>query len=191
MRLDWVPDVGMRMNDEQECMNIIRDMERRGRPVAITGSEGAGEDERGRKEAVSAEIIRNQVDGHKGYLHEVGNSETSEHINWITEKGGALYQVKWGRTSWITNMAEVSEAAKDARRGEETWESIVETGVRNFMRSKGMITMTEEHSSHVEEASAKVEEGEFWDSVSGAPLVPQLVMQARQEEIKEFRKHDV
>ena len=47
-------------------MNIIRDMERMGRPVAITGSEGAGENERGRKEAVSAEIIRSQVDGHKG-----------------------------------------------------------------------------------------------------------------------------
>ena len=88
-------------------------------------------------------------------------------------------------------MAEVSEAAKEARRGNATWESIVETGVRNFMRNKGMITMTEEHSSHVEEANAKAEEGEFWDSVSGSPLVPQLVMQARQEDMKEFRKHDV
>ena len=48
----------------------------------------------------------------------------SEHINWITEKGGAVYQVKWGRTSRITIMAEVSEAAKEARRGKETWESM-------------------------------------------------------------------
>ena len=51
-----------------------------------------------------------------------------------------------------------------------------------------MITMAEEHSSHVEEAKAEPEEGEFWDSVSGVPLIPQLVMQAREEEMKEFRK---
>ncbi len=49
------------------------------------------------------------------------------------------------------------------------------------MRKQGMITMADEHSLHVEEANAKAEEGEFWDSASGAPLVPQLVMQARQE----------
>ena len=41
-------------------------------------------------------------------------------------------------------------------------------GVLNFMRNKGMITMAEEHSSHVEEAKAEPEEGEFWDSVSGS-----------------------
>jgi len=95
------------------------------------------------------------------------------------------------KTSWITNMVEVSEAAREARRSKVTWESIVEKGVRNFMRNKGMITMAEEHPSHVEETKAELEEGEFWDSVSGVPLIPQLVMQAREEEMKEFRKHDV
>ncbi len=68
-------------------------------------------------------------------------------------------------------MQEVSEAAREARRGKQTWESAVETGVNNFMRNKGMITMTEEHSSHVEEAKAEVEDGEFWDSVTGVPLI--------------------
>ena len=68
----------------------------------------------------------------KGYLHEVGNSEVSEHIEWNAKRGGEVYQVRWGRTSWITNMAEVSEAAREARRSKETSESILETGVNNF-----------------------------------------------------------
>ena len=54
-----------------------------------------------------------------------------------------------------------------------------------------MITMMEEHSSHAEELKAEAEEGEFWDSVTGVPLIPQLVIQAREEEMKEFRKHEV
>ena len=52
--MDWVHDVRMRMNDEQECMNIIRDMERRGRSVANIGGKGTVENECRRKEAVSA-----------------------------------------------------------------------------------------------------------------------------------------
>ena len=75
------------------------------------------------------------MDGNKGYLHEVGHADTSEHRSRIAERGGAVYQVKWGGTSWITNITEVSEAAKEARRSKETWASIVETGVRNFMRN--------------------------------------------------------
>ena len=55
-------------------------------------------------------------------------------------------------------MKEVSEAAREARRGRRTWEAVVETGVKNFMRNKGMITLTEEHSSHAEEAKAEAEE---------------------------------
>ena len=54
-----------------------------------------------------------------------------------------------------------------------------------------MITMMAEHSSHVEESKVEAEEGEFWDSVTGVPLIPQLVIQAREEEMKEFRKHEV
>jgi len=94
LRLDWVHDVRTKMNDEQECMHTMRDMERRGRPVAIAGGKGKVGDECKRKEAVSAEIIRNQVDGSKGYLHEVGNSEMSEHIEWNAKRGGKLYQVR-------------------------------------------------------------------------------------------------
>ena len=56
-------------------------------------------------------------------------------------------------------MQEVSEAAREASREKKTWDSVVETGVKYFMRNKGMITMTEEHSSHVEEAKAEVEDG--------------------------------
>ena len=134
-------------------------MEQRGRLVAITGSRGRAGEVCRRKETVSAEIIRNQVDGSKGYLHEVGNAEVSDHVLWNAKRGGEVYQVKWGKTSWITNMQELSEAAGEARRGKETWESIVETGVRNFTRNKGMITMAEEHLSHVEEAKAEAEEG--------------------------------
>ena len=92
-------------------------------------------------------------------MHEVGNSETSEHIDWNAKRGGEVYQVRWGKTSWITNMVEVSEAAREAKRSKETWESIVEKGTDTFMRNQGMIMMAEEHSSHVEEASAKAEEG--------------------------------
>jgi hypothetical protein len=88
-------------------------------------------------------------------------------------------------------MRDVSEAAREARRDRRTWEAVVRTGVENFMRSKGMITMMEEHSSHAEELKAEAEEGEFWDSVTGVPLIPQLVIQAREEEMKEFRKHEV
>ena len=44
----------------------------------------------------------------------------------------------------------LSGAAREARRNRRTWEAVVRTGVKNFMRSKGMITMMEEHSSHVE-----------------------------------------
>ena len=89
----------------------------------------------------------------------MGNAEVSDHVLWNAKRGGEVYQVKWGKTSWITNTQEVSEAAREARRGKNTWESVVETGVTNCMRNKGMITMTEEHSSHVEEANAEGEDG--------------------------------
>ena len=90
-----------------------------------------------RKETVSADIIRNQVDGSIGYLHEVGNAEVSDHVLWNAKKGGEVYQVKWGKTTWITNMQEVSEAAREARRGKQTWAAIVETGVKTVMKKQG------------------------------------------------------
>ena len=79
-------------------------------------------------------------------------------MKWNAKRGGRVYQVRWGKTSWITNMKEVSEAAREARRNMRTWEAVVRTGVENFMRNKGMITMMEEHSSHVDESKAEVEE---------------------------------
>ena len=46
--------------------------------------------------------------------------------------------------------------------------------------------------SHAEEIhQTHPEEGEYWDSSSGAPLQPSLVQQARMEEILQFRKHGV
>ena len=158
MKLDCVHEVRTNMEDEEGCVDVVRDMEQRGRPVAITGSRGRAGEVCKREETVSADIIRNQVDGSKGHLHEVGNAEVSDHVLWNAKRRGEVYHVRWGKTSWITNMQELSEAAREARRGKKTWESVVETGVKNIMRNKGMITMTEEHSPHVEEAKAEAEE---------------------------------
>ena len=54
-----------------------------------------------------------------------------------------------------------------------------------------MITEVDEHVSHGEDPQVQPEEGEFWDSVSGVPLKPQLVKRAREEEMREFSKHGV
>jgi len=72
-------------------------------------------------------------------------------------------------------MKEVSEAAKEMRRKGENWGTVVKTGVKNFMRNKGMINEVDDHVSHSEDPKVQPEEGEFWDSVSGVPLDPQLV----------------
>ena len=85
------------MEDEEGCVDVVSDMEQRSRPVAITGSRGRAGEVCKRKETVSAEIIRNQVDGSKGYLHEVGNAEVSDHVIWDAKRGGEGYQVKNGQ----------------------------------------------------------------------------------------------
>ena len=64
------------MQDDKGRMDTMRDMEKRGRPVTITEErEGCR-----RKEHVMAEFIRNQIEESKGYLHEVGNVEISDHV---------------------------------------------------------------------------------------------------------------
>ena len=186
-QVDWVHDA----REDEECGIAVRDIEQRGRSVIITKSKSPKEAAREKREVECAEIIRNQLEKSKGYLHEVGRVEVGECVQWSARKGGDIYQVRWGTTSWITNMKEVSEAAKEMRRKGEGWGAVVKAGVRNFMKNKGMITEVDEHVSHGEDPQVQPEEGEFWDSVSGVPLKPQLVKRAREEEMREFSKHGV
>jgi hypothetical protein len=155
LQIDWVHDA----RDDEECRTTVRDMDRRGRVVIVTRSKSRKEATHETNEVECAEIIRSQVGRRKGYLHEVGSEETGECVKWSAGRGSEVYQVRWGTTSWITNMKEVSEAAKDMRRRGEDWGLVVKTGVRNFMRNKGMINDVDEYVSHNEDPKVQPEEG--------------------------------
>ena len=109
----------------------------------MTKSHEANRSECRGRDCANAEIIRNQIDESKGYLHEVGNVEISGHVTCNAQRGGRVRQVLWGKTNWVTNMKEVCDATKEHTSNKRTWEAIVRTIVQNFMRNKGMTTMME------------------------------------------------
>ena len=89
-------------------------------------------------------------------------------------------------------MREASVAIRDARNGAGgNWNKTVRRGIMEHMRNRGMIVLAEEHVSHAEEPNIEPEECEFWASVAGVLLRPELVRKAREDEMEEFRKHRV
>ena len=97
LQVDWVHDA----REDEECGNAVRDIEQRGRSVIITKSKSAREATREKHEVECAEIIKNQLEKSKGYLHEVGQAEVGECVKWSARKGCEIYRVRWGMTSWI------------------------------------------------------------------------------------------
>ena len=58
-------------------------------------------------------VIRSQLEKGKGYLHEVGQAEVGECAKWSAREGSEIYQVRWGVTSWITNMRSVGGSQRN------------------------------------------------------------------------------
>ena len=89
--------------------------------------------------------------------------------------------IRHGREEWITNVLEMTMEYNISRQeGGGLWEEIVGRGAREYAKNRGMVGMLGD-ISHPEEGGGALATGEYCDSVSGVPLHPQLVQQARRE----------
>jgi hypothetical protein len=117
-----IGDVRLGMTTAEECRIAVEDMALRGIIVSITASkEGCewGED-------AKADIIMDQVQRHKGYIHEMGDNGLSDQLRWTMQKGGPMYVLRWGSLNWVAHIREVAEEAHEARRekGECVWRNL-------------------------------------------------------------------
>ena len=135
-------------------------------------------------------MVTDQVQRSKGHIHDIGKNGLSAQLRWTMQKGGPMYTIRWGLLNWVTNIREVAEAVKEERRNKGAcWEKVVERGEDKYMKNRGMLALAQWHGSHEEEATVEMEEGEFWDNVSGVPLKADWVKKARQDEMREFERN--
>ena len=70
-------------------------------------------------EEATAEIIRHQTTHGKKLIHELGPRGITNQLLWAMKERGGLYQVKWGKKDWITNVKDISESGQGEQKGKQ------------------------------------------------------------------------